>query len=90
MATITRVALDGMGGDNAPAEVVKGAVEAVKTHKEIHVLLTGKEEVLNRELSAYDYPKEQIEVINATEEVEMAEPPVYAIRHKKDLLWQWR
>lgn len=84
MSTITRVALDGMGGDNAPAEIVKGAVDAVKAHKEIHVLLTGKEEVLNRELSAYDYPKEQIEVVNATEVVEMAEPPVYAIRHKKD------
>lgn len=84
MSEITRIALDGMGGDNAPAEIVKGAVEAVKAHKEIRVLLTGKEEVLQKELSAYDYPKEQIEVVNASEVVEMAEPPVYAIRHKKD------
>ncbi len=84
MSEITRIALDGMGGDNAPSEIVKGAVEAVKAHKEIRILLTGKEELLNKELSAYDYPKEQIEVVNASEVVEMAEPPVYAIRHKKD------
>ncbi len=84
MSEITRIALDGMGGDNAPSEIVKGAVEAVKAHKEIRILLTGKEELLSKELSAYDYPKEQIEVVNASEVVEMAEPPVYAIRHKKD------
>ncbi len=84
MSEITRIALDGMGGDNAPSEIVKGAVEAVKAHKEMRILLTGKEELLNQELAAYDYPEEQVEVVNAGEVVEMAEPPVYAIRHKKD------
>ena len=84
MSEITRVALDAMGGDNAPGEIVKGAVEAVQRRDDIKILLTGKEEVLKKELSAYTYPKEQIEIVNATEVIETAEPPVMAIRRKKD------
>ena len=84
MSEITRVALDAMGGDNAPGEIVKGAVEAVQRRDDIKILLTGKEEVLKKELSAYTYPKEQIEIVNATEVIETAEPPVKAIRGKKD------
>ena len=78
------VALDAMGGDNAPREMVKGAVEAVRKRKDIKVLLTGKEDVIRKELSAYTYPEEQIEIVNATEVIETAEPPVKAIRGKKD------
>ena len=84
MSEITRVALDAMGGDNAPREMVKGAVEAVQKRKDIKVLLTGKEDVIRKELSAYTYPKEQIEIVNATEVIETAEPPVKAIRGQKD------
>ena len=84
MSEITRVALDAMGGDNAPREMVKGAVEAVRKRKDIKVLLTGKEDVIRKELSAYTYPEEQIEIVNATEVIETAEPPVKAIRGKKD------
>ena len=73
-----------MGGDNAPREIVKGAVEAVRKRKDIKVLLTGKEDVIRKELSAYTYPEEQIEIVNATEVIETAEPPVKAIRGKKD------
>ena len=43
MSDMTRVALDAMGGDNAPVEMVKGAVEAVQKRNDIQVLLTGKE-----------------------------------------------
>ena len=84
MSDITRVALDAMGGDNAPAEIVKGAVAAVKKQKEIKIYLTGKEDVLKKELSAYTYPEEMIEIVPATEVIETAEPPVMAIRKKKD------
>lgn len=84
MSDITRVALDAMGGDNAPSEIVKGAVEAVQQRKDILILLTGREEVLKKELSQYTYPKEQIKIVNATEVIETAEPPVKAIRGKKD------
>ena len=84
MSDITRVALDAMGGDNAPGEIVKGAVEAVQQRKDIEILLTGKEDLLREELSRYTYAKEQIRIVNATEVIETAEPPVKAIRGKKD------
>lgn len=80
---ITRVALDAMGGDNAPGELVKGAVDAVNGRSDIKVLLVGQQDVVEKELKQYSYPKEQIEVVHAEEVIETAEPPVNAIRKKK-------
>jgi glycerol-3-phosphate acyltransferase PlsX len=84
MSDITRVALDAMGGDNAPGEIIRGAVEAVKQRGDIKVLLTGQEALLKKTLSEYTYPKDQIEVVNAAEVIKTAEAPVMAIRRKKD------
>ena len=85
MAETVRVVVDAMGGDNAPAEPVKAAVEAVTERDDIVVILTGKLEVIESELSKFqNYPKERIQVVNATEVIETAEPPVVAIRKKKD------
>ena len=84
MAEMIKVALDAMGGDNAPVEMVKGAVDAVNKRKDIKVLLVGQEEVVNSELAKYTYDKEQVEVVHASEVIETAEPPVIAIRRKKD------
>ena len=80
---ITRVALDAMGGDNAPGELVKGAVDAVNGRSDIKVLLVGQQDVVEKELKQYSYPKEQIEVVHAEEVIETTEPPVNAIRRKK-------
>jgi glycerol-3-phosphate acyltransferase PlsX len=84
MDEITKVAVDAMGGDNAPGEVVKGVVEAVNENDKIKIYLTGRQELIEKELAGYTYNKEQIEIVNATEVIEMAEPPVMAIRKKKD------
>lgn len=84
MSEITKVALDAMGGDNAPAEMVKGAVDAIQKRKDIKVFLVGKEEMIQEELKKYSYEADQIEIVNATEIIETAEPPVMAIRRKKD------
>ena len=84
MAEFTKVALDAMGGDNAPVEIVKGAVDAVNKRKDIRVALVGKEEIIKKELQQYTYDKEQIEIVNADEVIETAEPPVNAIRKKKN------
>ena len=81
---MVKVVVDAMGGDNAPVEPVKGAVEAVQERDDVLVYLAGKQEVLNAELAKYDYPKERISVVNATEVIETAEPPVKAIRGKRD------
>ena len=83
MQDITKVAVDAMGGDNAPAEVVKGAVDAVSTRNDIKVFLIGQEDAVKEELAKYTYPVDQIEVVHAPEVIEMAEPPVMAIRKKK-------
>ena len=85
MAELVKVVVDAMGGDYAPVEPVKAAVEAVKERDDIQVILTGIEDVVRRELDKYqDYPKDRIQVVNATEVIETAEPPVLSIRKKKD------
>ncbi|MCI9614325.1 MAG: phosphate acyltransferase PlsX [Dorea sp.] len=84
MSEITNIALDAMGGDNAPAEMVKGAVDAAGKEPAMKVFLIGREEAVKRELAKYQYNKAQIEVIHASEVIETAEPPVNAIRKKKD------
>lgn len=84
MAEMVKVAVDAMGGDNAPGEIVKGAVEAINEEKKIKVYLYGKEPLIAEELKKYTYDPEQVEIVHAEEIIEMAEPPVNAIRKKKD------
>ncbi len=84
MAEYVKVALDAMGGDNAPKEIVKGAIEAVQADQGIKVFLVGKEEQIRQELSSVQYPAGQVEIVHAEEVIETAEPPVQAIRSKKD------
>ena len=79
-----KVAVDAMGGDLAPAEPVKGAVQALEKRKSLHVTLVGKEEIIRAELEKYKYDEERVEILDAREVIEMAEPPVNAIRRKKD------
>lgn len=78
-----RIAVDGMGGDNAPNSVVEGCIEAISKEKKIQLLLVGKEKVLKEELKKYNYNKEQIIIVNADEIIENSESPVMAIRRKK-------
>lgn len=84
MTEVTNIALDAMGGDHAPAEIVGGAVEAIEKEPSLKVFLVGRQEIIEKELIKYQYNKSQIEVVNATEMIETAEPPVNAIRRKKD------
>ena len=84
MSEQVKVAVDAMGGDYAPAEPVKAAVEAVKENPGISVFLVGKEPVVREELAKYSYPQERITVVHAEEVIETGEPPVHAIRSKKN------
>ena len=79
-----KVAVDAMGGDYAPGEMVAGAVEAVNAKPGIQVFLVGQEQAVVSELSKHTYNKDQIQVVNATEVIATEEPPVNAIRKKKD------
>ncbi len=80
----TIVAIDCMGGDNAPVEIIKGAILAVNENKDLIVKLAGPEDIVKQELDKYTYNKEQVEIINATEVIETGEAPVVAIRQKTD------
>lgn len=84
MKEYVKVAVDAMGGDYAPAEPVKGAVEAVNANEEIFVYLVGRTAVIEAELAKYTYPKDRISIVEASEVIETGEPPVNAIRGKKD------
>lgn len=79
-----KIVVDAMGGDNAPAAQVQGAIEAVNERKDIQVILVGKEDIIKQELGKYKYHEEQISVVHASEVIETSEPPVNAIRRKKD------
>ena len=79
-----KVAVDAMGGDHAPAEIVKGSIEAIQASAKLKVYLVGRKDAIETELSKYSYPAEQVEIVHAEEVIEMAEPPVMAIRRKKD------
>ena len=84
MSEIVRVVVDAMGGDNAPEEIVKGAIAAVNNHEDIHLILTGLQDAVERELKKYTYPADRVEVVPVSQVIETAEPPVAAIRTKKD------
>lgn len=84
MEELVTVALDVMGGDNAPAEIVKGGVEAVNARKEVKVLMVGNALQIQEELKKYSYDKDRIEIIPTTEVIINDEPPVNAIRTKTD------
>ncbi len=84
MQKIVKVALDAMGGDAAPQVTVEGAVQASLEREDIQVFLVGRREAIEAELAKYSYDSSRIQVVPASEVIEMAEPPVMAIRKKKD------
>ncbi|MBR6147242.1 MAG: phosphate acyltransferase PlsX [Lachnospiraceae bacterium] len=84
MAEYVKVALDAMGGDNAPHEIVKGAIDALSQRDNLYVYVVGRQDAINAELSKYQYDRNRLEVVDAPEVIETAEPPVMAIRKKKD------
>jgi glycerol-3-phosphate acyltransferase PlsX len=79
-----KIAIDAMGGDNAPEKIVQGAIDSLTLRENIHIVLVGKEDAVNAELSKYQYDRSRVSVVNATEVIETGEPPVAAIREKKD------
>ncbi|WP_405321422.1 phosphate acyltransferase PlsX [Frisingicoccus sp.] len=84
MKEFVTVALDAMGGDHAPAEIVKGGVDAVNASKEVKILMVGDEKQIEAELSKYTYDQERIQVVPTTEVITNNEHPVNAVRNKRD------
>ncbi len=84
MSEMVKVAVDAMGGDNAPSEILKGAVLAVEEDSRIKVFLVGKEDELKAELKQYKDYGDRLEIVPASEVITNEEAPVMAVRRKKD------
>ena len=85
MADRIRVAVDAMGGDNAPLEIVKGAVMSLAAGDGHEVILVGIEDEVRKALGeAGGSESDRLKIVGATEVIEMAEPPVAAIMKKRD------
>ncbi len=78
-----KVVVDGMGGDNSPKAIVEGCVLAQKEY-DIDIIITGKEELIKKELEKYEYNSEKITVVDAREVISTNETPVKALKTKKD------
>jgi glycerol-3-phosphate acyltransferase PlsX len=79
-----RLAIDAMGGDYAPREVVRGAVAARDLLPQDEIILVGDEAAIRREFQATRASLDRLSVVHATQQVGMAEPPVEAVRCKPD------
>ncbi len=91
---MTRVALDAMGGDYAPRQIVVGAVESACSIPDVKILLVGQMAAIQREIDGFSKDRKQLfqraqekgtlEIVHASDEVEMTDEPVDAVRRKKD------
>lgn len=78
-----KIAVDGMGGDYAPAEIVKGAVIASREYG-VQIALVGPSETMTEELAKNDLSGADVEIVHASEYLMEGEPPAYALRQKRD------
>lgn len=79
-----RIAVDAFGGDNAPAAVVEGCIDALKKYPDMSVTLCGDEERIKAELEKYRYDVARVDILHAPEIISCDEQPTFAIRRKKD------
>lgn len=79
-----RIAVDAMGGDHAPQEIVKGGVNAVGSLNNTEVILVGDEKILTEELQRCNWSGQGIRIHHASQVIEMNEQPALALRKKKD------
>lgn len=77
------IAVDAMGGDNAPSEIVKGAVDALENGK-INIVLVGKENLISSELKKYSFDENRLSIVNAESVIGNDETPTTAVKQKKD------
>ncbi|MBE7084534.1 MAG: phosphate acyltransferase PlsX [Clostridiales bacterium] len=79
-----RIVADAMGGDFAPVEQVKGAVNALHNNKDVTIILVGDEAQIKAELANHEYDESRLEIVHTTETIGMEEVPTKAVKTKKD------
>jgi phosphate acyltransferase len=82
MSILVRISIDAMGGDNAPAEIIKGTLQAIEHFPDLQVVLVGREPVIKAHLP--ETISDRIKILHAEEVIETGEDPLSAIRKKKN------
>ena len=82
---LCKIAVDAMGGD-APEEIIKGAMDAVRERDDMFCYLVGKEDYIKETISQYAFDQSRVEIIDAKEEISCDESPVMAIMSGLDSL----
>lgn len=81
---MVRIALDVMGGDYAPGEMLQGGLLAVEEIDDLQLLLVGSQEQIQNYLDSVKYPRERVKIVSAPEVIGDDEAPVLAVRRKKN------
>lgn len=77
-----KIVLDGMGGDNAPAAIAEGAVNALKADKQLYLIICGRENEIKAELAKYKYDSSRLEIVDCPDVIGMNDIPTEAIKNK--------
>lgn len=81
-----KILLDAMGGDNAPAATVQGAVTALENDRQLYLILTGRKADIEAELSKYKYDKTRLEIVDCPDIISMNDSPTEAVKRKQSSL----
>ncbi len=81
-----KILVDAMGGDNAPAAIVKGAVDALNADKELYLILTGRQNAVENELKKHKYDASRLEIVDCPDVIDMNDVPTEAIKRKESSL----
>lgn len=79
-----KIVVDAFGGDNAPREIIGGAITAVNLHEDIEIILTGDADRIEDELNYFNYKGDKIQIVHASEMITNDDVPTSAIKNKKD------
>jgi glycerol-3-phosphate acyltransferase PlsX len=82
--TSVTIAIDAMGGDHGPPIIVPAAVDVLRKHQQLHLILVGDSDALHSALKSQEYDTSRLSVQHASETVGMDESPALALRGKKD------
>ena len=81
-----KIILDAMGGDNAPQATVQGAVIALERDRDLHLILTGRQNEIERELKKYKYDNSRLEIVDCPDVIDMNDIPTEAVKRKESSL----
>lgn len=78
------IIIDAMGSDSRPNSEILGTIKALRENKDIKIVIVGKKDVLKSKLKKFKYDADRLEIVNASQEVQMSESPTKALKEKKD------